>query len=66
MHVDCIDEVKVEQLGFILLAAYFVFNISYFKGCSNDVFILEVLFASQILTRQELLVSIIITSLNNH
>ena len=42
--IDCIiiGEVKVEQLPLILLAAYFVFNICYVKGCSNMFSFLEV------------------------
>lgn len=44
--VDCqvIGEVEIENLTLVLLAAYFVYNICYVKGCNNFFSFLEVLY----------------------
>ena len=43
--VDCqiIDEVDAKRLPLYLLAAYFVFNVEYIKGCNNLFSYLELL-----------------------
>ena len=38
-----IDEVPIDDLPFALMAAYFVFNICYPKGCNNFYSFLEIL-----------------------
>ena len=42
---DCqrIDEVDMKKLPLYILAAYFVFNVEYIKGCSNLFSYLEIL-----------------------
>ena len=64
--IDCIiiGEVKVEQLPLILLAAYFVFNICYVKGCSNMFSFLEVLLCKSSLDKATASVNHFITSLH--
>ena len=66
--VDCvvIGEIKVEQLALIIFTAYFVFNISYVKGCCNMFSFLEVLFCKSNADKASSTVRHFITALNNH
>ena len=45
LGIDCsiIGEVKIESIPFVLLSAYFIFNICYIKGCNNFFNYLEAL-----------------------
>ena len=38
-----IDTVEMVELPFALMAAFFVYNICYLRGCSNFYFMLEIL-----------------------
>lgn len=66
--VDCVvlGEVDVEQVSLILLAVYFVFNISYVKGCSNMFRYLEILFCKSNPDKASPTVKHFITALANH
>ena len=59
--VDCqlIGEVDMKKLPLYILAAYFVFNIQYIKGCSNLFGYLETLLLERNLKRQQFQLNIL-------
>lgn len=65
--VDChvIGEVELNKIPLVLLAAYFMFNICYCKGCNNMYLYLEVLCLDANASKISPTVKHLITALHN-